>query len=402
MPLGLVTTDEKTQKKNDVKARSMLLMVLLNEHLLTFNQYKDAKTLFVAIQTRFGGNDATKKTQKTLMKQMYKNFSAPSKCMKTLQKEYRPVSKKPTASSNGNKKKSMEPTIKVSISNPFDVLNLVDNDKELGTNGGTTNLVNNKATSNGSSFMNVDNSSTAGNPLKKVECLGDYDSENEVALINNDMARFMASKRVGFGTQSLLEQWRDSYGNGDNDDDPYNDDMYEGSISTWEDLTTRFLAQLFPPGRTAKLQNDSLMFQQHQGESLSEAWTHFKDLLRKVPHHGIDLWLQVQIFYDRIDHTLKRTVDYAAEGRLRKISVEKAWNTIKELVRYEEEGWNNPIFLEEGSLNYKNANIEQLLRVMECQIDTLMKDAILLMGKSRDLCGLTSNTIRQLLPEPSH
>ncbi|GJW92607.1 retrovirus-related pol polyprotein from transposon TNT 1-94 [Tanacetum coccineum] len=67
---GPITADEKTQKKNDVKARSMLLMALPNEHLLTFNQYKDAKTLFAAIQTRFGGNDATKKTQKTLLKQI--------------------------------------------------------------------------------------------------------------------------------------------------------------------------------------------------------------------------------------------------------------------------------------------------------------------------------------------
>ncbi|GJW80005.1 putative ribonuclease H-like domain-containing protein [Tanacetum coccineum] len=75
---GAVTTEEKTQTKNDVKARSMLLMALPNEHLLTFNQYKDAKTLFDAIQTRFGGNDATKKTQKTLLKQMYENFNAPS------------------------------------------------------------------------------------------------------------------------------------------------------------------------------------------------------------------------------------------------------------------------------------------------------------------------------------
>ncbi|GJS16991.1 hypothetical protein Tco_0411463 [Tanacetum coccineum] len=75
---GPVTTEEKAQKKNDVKARSMLLMALPNEHLMTFNQYKDAKTLFAAIQTRFGGNDATKKTQKTLLKQMYENFSAPS------------------------------------------------------------------------------------------------------------------------------------------------------------------------------------------------------------------------------------------------------------------------------------------------------------------------------------
>ncbi|GJW79632.1 retrovirus-related pol polyprotein from transposon TNT 1-94 [Tanacetum coccineum] len=75
---GPVTTEEKVQKKNDVKARSMLLMALPNEHLMTFNQYKDAKTLFAAIQTRFGGNEATKMTQKTLLKQMYENFNAPS------------------------------------------------------------------------------------------------------------------------------------------------------------------------------------------------------------------------------------------------------------------------------------------------------------------------------------
>ncbi|GKF09412.1 MAK10-like protein, partial [Tanacetum coccineum] len=74
-----------------------------------------------------------------------------------------------------------------------------------------------------------------------------------------------------------------------------------GSITTWEDLTTRFLAQFFPSGRTAKLRNDILMFQQHHGESLSEAWTRFKDLLQKVPYHGIDLWLQVQIFYDLVN-----------------------------------------------------------------------------------------------------
>ncbi|GJX29700.1 hypothetical protein Tco_0237779 [Tanacetum coccineum] len=73
-----VTTKEKAQKKNDVKAKSMLLMALSNEHILTFSQHKDAKTLFEAIQARFGGNDAIKKTQKTLLKQMYENFNAPS------------------------------------------------------------------------------------------------------------------------------------------------------------------------------------------------------------------------------------------------------------------------------------------------------------------------------------
>nr|GEY28968.1 hypothetical protein [Tanacetum cinerariifolium] len=73
-----VTVEDKIKKKNDVKARSMLLVALPNEHLLTFNQYKDAKSLFAATETIFGGNEARKKTHKTFLKQMYENFSAPS------------------------------------------------------------------------------------------------------------------------------------------------------------------------------------------------------------------------------------------------------------------------------------------------------------------------------------
>ncbi|GKA92266.1 hypothetical protein Tco_1371883 [Tanacetum coccineum] len=46
-----------------------------------------------------------------------------------------------------------------------------------------------------------------------------------------------------------------------------------------------------------------------EGESLSEAWTHFKDLLQKGRHHGIDLWLQVQIFYDHVNPVTRRTID---------------------------------------------------------------------------------------------
>nr|GFB47802.1 hypothetical protein [Tanacetum cinerariifolium] len=70
-------SNKKIQKKNDVKARIMLLMALPNEHLMTFNQYKDVNRLFYAITTRFSG-DATRKTQKTLLKQMYENFIAQS------------------------------------------------------------------------------------------------------------------------------------------------------------------------------------------------------------------------------------------------------------------------------------------------------------------------------------
>ncbi|GKB22286.1 hypothetical protein Tco_0856209 [Tanacetum coccineum] len=75
---GPVTDEQKILKKNGLKARSILMITLPSEHLLTFNKHKDAKSLFEAIEARFGGNEATKKTQKTLLKQMYETFNASS------------------------------------------------------------------------------------------------------------------------------------------------------------------------------------------------------------------------------------------------------------------------------------------------------------------------------------
>nr|GEV22646.1 zinc finger, CCHC-type [Tanacetum cinerariifolium] len=116
----------------------------------------------------------------------------------------------------------------------------------------------------------------------------------------------------------------------------------DGSITTWEDLTTRFIAQLFTLGRTAKLRNDILMFQQHHGESLSEAWTRFKDLLQKVPHHGIDLWLKVQIFYDHVNPVTRRTIDQLASGKLRDRNAKEPCALLEDLALYDNESWNDP------------------------------------------------------------
>ncbi|GJR80026.1 zinc finger, CCHC-type containing protein [Tanacetum coccineum] len=124
-------------------------------------------------------------------------------------------------------------------------------------------------------------------------------------------------------------------------DDENRERAHLRSIPTREDLTTRFLAQFFPPGRTAKLRNDILMFQQHHGESLSEAWTRFKDLLQKVPHHGIDRWLQIQIFYDHVSFHLKCEIDRAAGGKLRNKNADESWEIIENLALYDHEGWND-------------------------------------------------------------
>nr|GEW53184.1 hypothetical protein [Tanacetum cinerariifolium] len=197
-----------------------------------------------------------KKTMKKLSQTSRGVLIGPKMSFKP-QKEYRPVLKKPNANSSGNKKKGVEPTIEISNSNLFDALNSVDNDVEFGTNRGTTNLVNNRDTSSGSSSMNIDNdgefssNTPIGVKIDKIErhiCEGKLklldndgnplvptgimESDSEVEVIFDETANLRISTSEkdgsdkGFGTNSLLKQLRVSYPNND-DYDLYDDEMYE-------------------------------------------------------------------------------------------------------------------------------------------------------------------------------
>ncbi|GJV20228.1 DNA helicase [Tanacetum coccineum] len=149
-------------------------------------------------------------------------------CPKNIGAVYQPVSKKPTANTSKNKKKNMEPTKEVSKSNPFEVLTSVDNDVELGTNGGTSNLASQETNSSGSSLWNVDSSSPSTTPIiekiDKIEKLIIDGKVTLVASVDNEMASFL-TKKDRHGTQSLLERWKESYENDDYEYDLYGDDM---------------------------------------------------------------------------------------------------------------------------------------------------------------------------------
>ncbi|GJR25883.1 hypothetical protein Tco_1102115 [Tanacetum coccineum] len=75
--MPITTAEEKAQRRLEVKARSTLMMGIPN-HQLKFNSIMDAKKLLEAVEKRFGGNVATRKTRRNLLKQQYENFTAPS------------------------------------------------------------------------------------------------------------------------------------------------------------------------------------------------------------------------------------------------------------------------------------------------------------------------------------
>nr|GEX76624.1 hypothetical protein [Tanacetum cinerariifolium] len=63
-----LTAEDMQKRKNDVKARTTLLLSLPNEHQLRFSKYKTAQELWAVILKTFGGNEAIKKTKKNLLK----------------------------------------------------------------------------------------------------------------------------------------------------------------------------------------------------------------------------------------------------------------------------------------------------------------------------------------------
>ncbi|GJR10307.1 hypothetical protein Tco_0792959 [Tanacetum coccineum] len=72
------TVEEKQDRRNEMKARGTLLMVLPIKDQLKFHSKKDAKLLMEAIEKRYGVNKESKKVQRTLFKQQYETFSGSS------------------------------------------------------------------------------------------------------------------------------------------------------------------------------------------------------------------------------------------------------------------------------------------------------------------------------------
>ncbi|GJY69342.1 putative reverse transcriptase domain-containing protein, partial [Tanacetum coccineum] len=108
-------------------------------------------------------------------------------CCKTgFKPKQKPVSKKQTANTSVNRKKNVEPTKEVSKSNPFEVLTSVENDVELGTNGGTSYKASQATNSSGSSFWNVDASSPSTTPvIEKIDKIKKLIIKGKVTLVDN-------------------------------------------------------------------------------------------------------------------------------------------------------------------------------------------------------------------------
>ncbi|XP_075483733.1 uncharacterized protein LOC142523886 [Primulina tabacum] len=69
-----------------------------------------------------------------------------------------------------------------------------------------------------------------------------------------------------------------------------------GSITTWQELATKFLSKYFPPAKSAQLKIEISTFRQNDFEQLYEAWERYKELLRRCLNHGFEDWMTINSY----------------------------------------------------------------------------------------------------------
>ncbi|GJR20082.1 reverse transcriptase domain-containing protein [Tanacetum coccineum] len=101
------------------------------------------------------------------------------------------------------------------------------------------------------------------------------------------------------------------------------------SITTWNDLVSKFVNHFFLPSKTTNLRNEITRFQQRFGETFAKAWDRFKDLLNKCPHHGFSPLHQIDTFYNSLSQADQDSLNSVAGGNFLKKNTQEALTIIK-------------------------------------------------------------------------
>ncbi|GJT66691.1 hypothetical protein Tco_1018171 [Tanacetum coccineum] len=138
-----------------------------------------------------------------------------------------------------------------------------------------------------------------------------------------------------------------------------------GSITTWEDLKTKFLSKYCPPARTAKKIEKINNFQQEQDENLYQAWERFKELLMKCPQHYLTKMQEVVLFYNGLDVLTRQILD--SRGVMPSKTAADAKTAIQEMAQYSQKWYN-------GTSRVRSTKTSNGLAAIQAQLDNLGRE----------------------------
>ncbi|KAM3364370.1 hypothetical protein ACQJBY_014613 [Aegilops geniculata] len=109
---------------------------------------------------------------------------------------------------------------------------------------------------------------------------------------------------------------------------------------SWNEISRAFLDKYFPLHKHSAIRDEIFNFVQRLGESLYDAWERYKALFRRCPNHGLERWLELQIFYRGLTSDTRAYVDMAAGGAIANKTLDDAFLLIESIAFHQLQWYN--------------------------------------------------------------
>ena len=93
----------------------------------------------------------------------------------------------------------------------------------------------------------------------------------------------------------------------------------------------RILKKNFPAHKTIQLKRQIQGFSEKYGESFSQSWERYKELLNQVPHHGYDTHHLVTFSYEGISSERRKFIQMMCNGIFLSNDLDEAMNFYEQL-----------------------------------------------------------------------
>ena len=100
------------------------------------------------------------------------------------------------------------------------------------------------------------------------------------------------------------------------------------TIRNWAELQAEFLKKFFSAHKTNNLKRQIYTFAAQDGERFYQCWERFMETVSAYPHHGFDIWMLVNYFYDGMSPPMKQLLESMCGGDFLNYVAEtsKAWD----------------------------------------------------------------------------
>jgi hypothetical protein len=143
-------------------------------------------------------------------------------------------------------------------------------------------------------------------------------------------------------------------------------------VQNWNALMRAFMKEYYSPGKTQSLSNKIATFAQYPTKTISEAFEHFNEYTRAVPHHKFPKEDLVQKFYQGLTMASRTIIDASAGGSIIELTPTEVFTLFKKVADNDTWASSGRLLPVQPTGNVKGVLQVEKENILESKIDSFM------------------------------